>query len=56
MNMGQQFNQAQSQHHNQNHHSKQAAQNVTPRSFELKDQIDQPVARRAVTTLLDMEI
>jgi len=56
MNMGQQFNQAQSQNQSQNHHPRQTARSVEKRALESNDQVDQPRARRAVTTLLDMEI
>ena len=56
MSMGQQFNQAQSQNQSQNHHPRHTAQSVEKRALESNDQVDQPRARRAVTTLLDMEI
>jgi flagellar hook-length control protein FliK len=56
MSMGQQFNQAQSQNQSQNHHPRHTAPSVEKRALESNDQVDQPRARRAVTTLLDMEI
>jgi Flagellar hook-length control protein FliK len=56
MNMGQQYNQAQSNQQHQQHHTKQPSQNAQLPVAKSKDAIDNPASRRTATTLLDMEI
>ena len=54
MNLGQQFSQAQS--HHQNQQDKKASLNAGPFNREIKETIEEPTRKRAITTLLDMEI
>ena len=56
MNLGQQFSQEQSQQQNQQQQTRQAIQNANRLALETKESAEQPAPRRAVTTLLDMEI
>ena len=54
MNLGQQFSQAQS--HHQNQQDKKASHNAGNFDRETKETIEKPSQKRAITTLLDMEI